>query len=503
MEARYAANQTVTVYQDENGTRSAEKLVQLLWGDMVDLTAEPAGEYAQVKTRIDEGSKRYPGWVLKSDLQTEPLLEVTFVDIGQGDGCLLVMPDVEVPDNKRRAVLIDAGERDNMARYLRYRFWFPSERRPYRFHAGIISHPDSDHYKGFGPIFGLSGVSFENLYHNGLVERKGSLPLGATSASNPELYVDLVDDISNLEKVLAEEARKPGRKLYPDMLRKGLEGGKFGNFTMLSRADGFMPGFTNADDVSIEILGPVVEKDDDGRSGLRDFGSKGKTKNGHSVVLRLTYRHVRMLLGGDLNIPSEELLLRTVTGQQVPDDPAELDAYLKEANSGLGADVMKCCHHGSADFSSLFLRAVNPVATVISSGDDEPHSHPRAETIGAIGKHSRGSRPLIFSTELARSAKDFIRDPGKERADIKRAHTAVLKETDKRKRAALAKTFRKLVDQTIQRTIQVYGAIYVRTDGKDVVIAQKFERSNAGKLWDVYHLHPDSNGQLSFSSAHE
>ena len=59
MEARYAANQTVTVYQDENGTRSAEKLDQLLWGDMVDLTPEPAGEYAQVKTRIDDGSKRY------------------------------------------------------------------------------------------------------------------------------------------------------------------------------------------------------------------------------------------------------------------------------------------------------------------------------------------------------------------------------------------------------------------------------------------------------------
>jgi hypothetical protein len=33
------------------------------------------------------------------------------------------------------------------------------------------------------------------------------------------------------------------------------------------------------------------------------FGDDGKTKNGHSVVLRLKYREIRILMGGDLNIP--------------------------------------------------------------------------------------------------------------------------------------------------------------------------------------------------------
>ena len=41
-----------------------------------------------------------------------------------------------------------------------------------------------------------------------------------------------------------------------------------------------------------------------------------------------------------------------------------------------GCDVAKCCHHGSADFTETFLKAVLPVATVISSGDEDP-AHPR------------------------------------------------------------------------------------------------------------------------------
>ena len=37
MEARYAAGPATIVYKDDNGTKSNEKLVQLLRGDLVDL----------------------------------------------------------------------------------------------------------------------------------------------------------------------------------------------------------------------------------------------------------------------------------------------------------------------------------------------------------------------------------------------------------------------------------------------------------------------------------
>ena len=123
---------------------------------------------------------------------------------------------------------------------------------------------------------------------------------------------------------------------------------------------------------------------------------------------------------------------------------------------------------------------------------------------------------MIFSTELARSAKDAIRNPRQERKELKDAHKAVLKATAAhskaktasaktaaaRKRKKAEKAFRKLVDDTINRTVQVYGAIYVRTDGKDVVVAQRIERSSAGKQWDVSELHPDAKGELRFKSKH-
>jgi|GEM_PF-4027369 len=140
MKACYAVGPTAIVYQDDNGKKSKKKLIQLLWGDLVDLREEPPGDYAKVGVRIDEGTKIHNGWMKKSDIQTKPVLEVTFVDIGQGDGCLLIAPDGDVPDFKRRAIVIDAGEKDNMMRYIKYRFMYPSANRAKEIHAGIIAY---------------------------------------------------------------------------------------------------------------------------------------------------------------------------------------------------------------------------------------------------------------------------------------------------------------------------------------------------------------------------
>ena len=82
----------------------------------------------------------------------------------------------------------------------------------------------------------------------------------------------------------------------------------------------WMPGFAPSDneEFSIEVLGPVVETAPNGKPGLRTFTSLltgkamnvGKTKNGHSVLLRLQYRDFSVLFGGDLNTPAEHFLMR-------------------------------------------------------------------------------------------------------------------------------------------------------------------------------------------------
>ena len=46
-------------------------------------------------------------------------------------------------------------------------------------------------------------------------------------------------------------------------------------------------------------------------------------------------------------------------------------------------DVAKGCHHGSDDVSFEFLQAMRASATVISSGDNEGHAHPRPNIVSA------------------------------------------------------------------------------------------------------------------------
>lgn len=509
MNKKYAGCPTVVVYEklvtDKKGRKKGKTAIQnLLWGDALDMLDDTDGDWVRVKVRVGEAAVRKTGWMLRSEIQDEPLLEATFVDIGQGDGSLLITPD-------GREIVIDAGEGDNMMRFLRWRFMFPTEKRPRKLHAAVISHPDSDHYKGFQKIFAMKGVSFKTLYHNGLVERRGDSLLGPETPKEkgkPQFYTDLVASKKQLAKLLEQEQEKqkpPGKlskKQYPDMLQMALDNDKFDAFENLSHRRGHLPGFDESSDVVIEVLGPVEEEYSPGKWGLRDFGGNSFTKNGHSVVFRLTYGKVRMLLGGDLNIPSEKHLLEKLVGGKVPVDPEKRKAYMQKARKRLEVDIAKSCHHGSADFSSLFLEAVHPVATVISSGDNEKHSHPRAETLGAIGVNSRGERPLIYSTELARSAKEANTRPDEERKRIRDAHKAVLREKDSVKRRKLQKAFNETVKEIVQPTVQQYGAIYVRTDGERVVMAHKIESAGIGRQYDYTVMEPDEHGQLCFTSKH-
>ncbi|MGD9753172.1 MAG: hypothetical protein AB7W59_19440, partial [Acidimicrobiia bacterium] len=160
-----------------------------------------------------------------------------------------------------------------------------------------------------------------------------------------------------------------------------------------------------------------------GPFGFRWFADSSHTRNGHSVVLKLTWGARTNLLGGDLNSESEEHLLRHGIGAHLP------------------VDVAKACHHGSSDFSIDFLAATKPKMTIVSSGDNESYGHPQPDLVGSIGKYSRGDRPLVFSTELARSTTPA------------RIH---------------------------------YGLINVRTDGKLIVGAQMYEKPRAGQMWNSF-----------------
>lgn len=472
-------------------------LNHLLWGDWASIK-QLDGNWIEVWCRGDSG------WVRKEQLQTDRILEVNFIDIGQGDGCHIQTP-------QDRAIIIDAGEKDNMYRFLRWRFG-KFERR-FNFESFIISHPDKDHYYGFKYLFEEKNVHVENVYHNTIVEQvtNGKSTLGSETKVGRKKYLNgLVQTEAELRTIVDSSAKR-GRRLYPNMLHEAINSGRIDDTKGLLASENFeedtyMDGYGPQDQkgFTMKLLGPVPKKLTDGKMALPTFGSTGYTKNGHSVVILLEIGSIKMLLGGDLNEPSQEYLLEHYTGLDPhPKTPEEEELLVSEGKKYFGVDVAKACHHGSAHVLPAFLKASNTLVTVISSGDNEPHSHPRPDTLGLIGKFSRGERPLIFSTELSRSGSEQITHPNKVRAELRRdidKYTAIIEDDDStasQKEKASDKLDEKL--KIIQRSVANYGMINIRTDGNKMIVAMRLERQRGkSKRWDIYQFETDAHGRLNY-----
>jgi len=442
------------------------------WGNslMAETTkGEKTTTWLRVRSRQEEG------WIKLDDIQAERLLEVNFVDIGQGDGCHMVTPSDE-------HFIIDAGESDNMYRYLRWRFNLSKKGKTLpKFHA-LASHPDQDHWKGFQwllskpPADQPKQIEFEIFYHNGIIQRNSTEKLGKETVYNDEKYLaEFVDSKAKLKTILQKKTSKSN---YEKFLIAALA-----NFPSL-KVEAVYRKSTGKNllykdhALELEILGPVTETIS-GKKMLKWFDEHdgvGKTKNGHSVILMAKIGKIKIMLGGDLNSKSADYLMEKYTGADLRKLRTDLESAdllnkvkiakkinnaIQDARVYFEAEIAKSCHHGSHDITDEFLQSINAIATIISSGDEESHCHPRPETLGAIGKYGRGSRPLIFSTELARSSPEFIE--------------------------LNAKNFKN--DKIKQRIVATYGMITVRTDGERTIIAQKLEknRSQFGKLikWHI------------------
>ena len=486
----------------ETHAKTKKTLKRLLFGDYIKpeivdgaYVTDTIGKDVYIKVHC----RNADGWIKKKEMQEERPVEINFIDVGQGDGCHIVTPD-------DKHYLIDAGKGDNMYRFLKWRFNLRSPKNKAPGFTVVITHSDEDHYKGFKTLFDKAlppqedkkkkakktqeaeteekketpQIRIKKIYHNGIIEGGGSAleSLGTLVVKDDDhkYITDLCEKDADYKKRV--EGLDAGEFKNAD--GKVISAGKYVDMLRLSTApkEALRAGTIEEPNylydkcgMKMEILGPVADMID-GKPALRVFGGSdtGKTKNGHSIVIKLSIGHLKLLLGGDLNTPAEYHLLSAYSHKDVaalradqkdPEKQKELDEAILAANKYLGVDIAKSCHHGSDDFSSEFLRALNPIATVISSGDEEYYCHPRPDTLGTIGKYSRSKRPMIFSTELARSGKEFLN-------------------LDKLDLSAQKKK---------ERVVTVYGMINVRTDGEKVIFAQKLEKkSPQGQTWDIHQM---------------
>jgi len=208
--------------------------------------------------------------------------------------------------------------------------------------------------------------------------------------------------------------------------------------------------------------------------------------------MRLEYGRFSVFFGGDLNAPAEQHILASYAGrdafpklsrtgnfQTAEALEAELNALTQAARPALSATVMKACHHGSADVTDAFIRAVNPAAYVISSGETGGYVHPRPDLLGRLGKLSQGDAPVLLSTELQRGSRadDDFKDAEALRKSLRGLTATDLAGAD------LPEPIEALIARLARSNVQVYGAIYLKTDGERLVTAFKKENNSPKDRW--------------------
>ena len=455
-----------TLDDDEGG-----RISTLIWGDPVHVLST-SGPNSEV---IARGRR---GWLPTSVLSDRSLLEIYVIDVGQGDGVLIRMPEGTWH-------LVDGGTqaerqmtKKTAANFIRWKFIQDLRMDRVSLDSIVVTHGDLDHYGGLIDL--LSGrlydgrrfdVEVGTLYHNGLGRFRDSELGERVSGEVPpfprdprgieredSFHAELLDDRGSFAD--------PPRDFQPT----------FGEFAALaatvpdgaqrlSHRDEFLPGFGPGErDVAVRVLGPVLEDIGDDKVGLRRIGGDSETRNGHSVVLRLDYGDARILLTGDLNEESQRLLLT-----YHPEDE-------------FAADVAKACHHGAEEVSLDFLKAMQARVTVVSSGDNEAYSHPRPLVLGASARYGRESvddkgrriPPLVYSTELSRSVElafaEAVRLDGEDTEPIPPTDVEVRLPSE-------APRFEPLERKPISSDL-IYGLVNIRTDGEHILCATLLESGN-------------------------
>jgi ribonuclease BN (tRNA processing enzyme) len=472
-------------------TKPSAVIRLLYWGDEVDLmllseATDPAvrdvrvryHDYHSDSTKEGVIRKRKKNGVftpLKLRANGDHLLEVLFVDVQQGDAAIIRTPD-------RQLLLVDGGEHAMIARALKS--LFPSggdPNTPLDIDALVITHGDADHFKGLIHLANARDITdhrelharVRHYFHNGLVKGPDSLSekdrFGAIVESGGQRYVtDLWSDPRDAT------IKNPSFQQWDTALERMIIPGN----TVIDRleyGDDAAFDFLRPGGIDVEVLGPITEPDPVGQQPSLPFlrGPRGKsashTINGHSVVLRIGYGNVHFLLGGDLNDDAEHRLR------------AAVDADVAKT---LRSEVLKVPHHGSHEYEQDFLNDVNPVISVVSSGDErasQDYVHPRANLLAALGRASRGPMPLLYSTEVAAffAHRGWI-DPEQHRSDAQGNLTDLPIGDQKPEFRA----FERLV----------YGAVRVRTDGTRVVSAVESAHSN---IKEAYSMEVDSGGNVT------
>jgi competence protein ComEC len=259
------------------------------------------------------------------------IMEITFLSVGQGDSTVVRFPHGST-------MVVDAGGEVTqrfdpgaaiVAPFLR-------SEGVHTIDLLVASHPHPDHIAGMPSL--LDRFQIGELWENGDGAQEG--PLAALIASVRETGATASEFRVGLPAVCP--GLPPLAAAMPEV--EALAVGD-------PRCTGEFPERT-VDGVRVRILHPLNGPD---RSAFPELG-----ENDNSLVLRLTYDDVHVLLPGDVEHEGEALLLAR--------------------GVDLSAEIEKAPHHGSRTSSTPeFIRAVRPKYVVFCVGEHNQFGFPAPE----------------------------------------------------------------------------------------------------------------------------
>jgi len=365
MPTKFVTTRTARLYETANA--GAYSMI-LIFGDEVTVDGNATNNRLPVKFRGRDG------FIPVNSLGDTAALEMYFIDVGQGDSTFIVTPG-------RKKILVDGGVNRRALGFLAWKYRLDQPGASVDLDLLVLSHADGDHIEGLIPIIQHPRIHVKKVVHSGIATFKAgqfNTGLGDKVTANGIDYLttrhNQLNDFTDQQLSLNFTAWRNAIKAE-------------NNPPIAYETVSLGAGPINVGDpgISLEVIGPRLETVA-GQPAYRWFEDPAHTINGHSVVLRLTHQNVQLLLSGDLNTSGGQHLL---AGAGVPQK--------------LSAQVFKAPHHGSHEFEPAFFAAVRPQISVVSSGNDPDHGHPRAVFLGQIGKVSRSDLPLLFSTEIAGS----------------------------------------------------------------------------------------------------
>lgn len=411
-----------------------DKSYVLIFGEEVGTQtgAAPRGPaYKKVKYRGRNGEWKEPSLTPKRSL------EHYFLDVGQGDAAFVITPN-------NTKILVDGGLKDRALGFLIWKYRLDISGNQVTIDHLFLSHADKDHVDGLILLLNHPKITVTNIHHNGIGLFNSPYNSVIGNKANGKLKT-IHSTLSDLDGEDLASGRGRVFEAWIDAVR--VSGANY------NRVDNTTGIFDIGDpDVKCEVVGPIIESD--GKS-LKWFSDKAHTINGNSLVFRLTYNKVRTFFSGDLNEKGSEHILNTQNGAL-----------------NVNAHILKAPHHGSHEYSVELLNAVNPMISVISSGETPDHGHPRANFLGAVGKNSRGEEPLIFSTALAAL---FV-DSGDPHAHDDGDNTTTMDGLDFAKSSANS-----TARQRFKKVLP--GIINVRTDGEKIYV---YRRVQQHYQWESY-----------------